>query len=294
MAVEKAGTILLNLETRKVALVFRDSYNDYSFPKGHVEKNENFKQCAVRETEEETLRANHLLIHQEVYISNYTTLYKREAECRYFIAVDDGPTTKNIDPDDREVLHWYDIDEVEDMLSYTDLKDMWKKIKTPITKILDNGGTISPEILTDLRICPTCYDRKNNHSLYGDNSDKFLYENLDFECFLCSNPRVNGHTIILSKPHYKDMMETPSSLCESIFDFAKYAMNAIKKIYNCESVYLCTMCDGPINHFHVQLIPRYSWEERGSKNFVKPRKEYTRDGKKIEALKEELHKYNLS
>ena len=54
-------------------------------------------------------------------------------------------------------------------------------------------------------------------------------------------------------------------------------MNIIKKIYNSESVYLCTMCDGPMNHFHVQLIPRYSFEKRGSKNFVKPRFEYKED-----------------
>jgi len=32
-----------------------------------------------------------------------------------------------------------------------------------------------------------------------------------------------------------------------------------------------------MNHFHIQLIPRYSFENRGSKNFVKPRMEYKED-----------------
>ena len=41
------------------------------------------------------------------------------------------------------------------------------------------------------------------------------------------------------------------------------------------------MSDGPMNHYHVQLIPRYSFEERGSKNFVKPRKEYVFDEQKL-------------
>ena len=63
-------------------------------------------------------------------------------------------------------------------------------------------------------------------------------------------------------------------------------MNIIKKVYNSESVYLCTMCDGPMNHFHVQLIPRYSFEKRGSKNFVKPRFEYNEDKEKLIKLRE--------
>ena len=45
------------------------------------------------------------------------------------------------------------------------------------------------------------------------------------------------------------------------------------------------MCDGPMNHFHVQLIPRYANEKRGSKNFVKPRQEYKEDKEKIKTLR---------
>ena len=45
------------------------------------------------------------------------------------------------------------------------------------------------------------------------------------------------------------------------------------------------MCDIPINHFHFQLIPRYSDEKRGSKNFVKPRKEYVKNENKINEIK---------
>ena len=63
-------------------------------------------------------------------------------------------------------------------------------------------------------------------------------------------------------------------------------MNIIKEVYETESVYLCTMCDGPMNHFHIQLIPRYSNEKRGSKNFVKPRFNYIEDKEKLEKLRE--------
>lgn len=119
-----------------------------------------------------------------------------------------------------------------------------------------------------------------------------LYQNDLFECFLVGNPRAEGHTVIISKTHYKDMMEIPDDLCEKVFVFAKKTMKILKQVYHAESVYLCTMCDGPMNHFHVQLIPRYAYEKRGSKNFVKEKKEYVEDKNKIteirNLLKDEL------
>jgi diadenosine tetraphosphate (Ap4A) HIT family hydrolase len=45
------------------------------------------------------------------------------------------------------------------------------------------------------------------------------------------------------------------------------------------------MRDGPMNHFHIQLIPRYASGKRGSKNFVKPRQEYKEGKEKIKTLR---------
>ncbi len=146
-------------------------------------------------------------------------------------------------------------------------------------------GTMTVKELVDSGICPTCYDKANNHILYGDNSHRLLYENAIFECFLAGNPRSSGHTIISTKTHYKDMMEAPEEVVAAVFVFARKCMNELKAVYGSESVYLCTMCDGPMNHFHVQLIPRYSCEERGSRNFVKERMEYSEDYGKIEAMR---------
>lgn len=147
---------------------------------------------------------------------------------------------------------------------------------------------ITNKELTDRGICPTCYDREHNHIVYGDNKNQMLYEDKEIECFLCNNPRAKGHTIISTKKHYKDMLELPDELCKNIYTFAKKVMNILKKVYQAESVYLCTMCDGPMNHFHVQLIPRYKEEKRGSRNFVKPRKEYKEEKEKIKEIRKSL------
>lgn len=289
MKVKKSGTILLNLQNKQIGLVYREDKKDYSFPKGHLEEGETLQECAIRETEEETMRVNHLLINREVDILKYITELNEEVECHIYISIDDGQTEKTIDLKDRENLKWVSYEEVEDTLSYNNLKEVWNKIKETIKTILDNNGKFSPANLTDLGICPTCYNKENNNCLYGDISDKLLFENDEFECFLVGNPRAVGHTAISTKRHYKDMMEVPDDLCSKIFIFAKKTMNILKKVYNAESVYLCTMCDGPMNHFHIQLIPRYSFEKRGSKNFVKLRKEYMQDKEKIDQIRKLLN-----
>lgn len=153
---------------------------------------------------------------------------------------------------------------------------------------LISDGKVGVVDIVDSGICPTCFDKRNNHVLYGNINDKIIYEDKDFECFLVGNPRAEGHVAISTKVHYRDMMEIDDDICIKIFLLSKNVMNVIKEVYCTESVYLCTMCDGPMNHFHVQLIPRYSFEKRGSKNFVKPRFEYVEDKEKIVLLREKL------
>ena len=167
--------------------------------------------------------------------------------------------------------------------------DNLKQLKNEEIVNLIKNREITVADIVDSGICPTCFDKQNNHILYGDNKDKMIFEDDDFECFLVGNPRAEGHTAISTKKHYKDMMEIDDKICNEIFILAKKIMNILKEVYNAESVYLCTMCDGPMNHFHIQLIPRYSFEKRGSKNFVKPRLEYREDKEKLLKLRNKIN-----
>lgn len=150
---------------------------------------------------------------------------------------------------------------------------------------------LTPGELVDLGICPTCFNRKNNGALYGDNSDKLIYEDKDIECFFVGHPRADGHMCISTINHYHDMSEAPDYINEKIIRFARQFMIIIKEVYKCERVYMCTMCDGPNNHYHIQLIPRYSYEKRGSKNFVKERHNYVYDEDKLNKAKEMIKNY---
>ena len=150
---------------------------------------------------------------------------------------------------------------------------------------------LSPGELVDLGICPTCFNREQSGALYGDTSQTLIYEDADIECFFVKNPRADGHMCISTISHYHDMSEAPDALNEKIVRFAKQFMEILRQVYGCERVYLCTMCDGPNNHYHVQLIPRYASEKRGSGNFVKPRMAYEFDREKFEAVKTLIGEY---
>lgn len=150
---------------------------------------------------------------------------------------------------------------------------------------------LTPGELTDLGICPTCFNRKHNGAIFGDDKDILVYKDKDIECFFAKNPRADGHLVISTEEHYHDLSEAPDYINEKIIRFTKELMKIIKEVFGCERVYLCSMCDGPNNHYHVQLIPRFKHEKRGSENFVKKRKEYVYDEDKFNKVKELINKY---
>ena len=150
---------------------------------------------------------------------------------------------------------------------------------------------LTPGELTDMGICPTCFNRECGGALYGDDTDTVIYRDEDIECFFVKNPRAAGHAAISTAVHYHDMSEAPDATNEKIVRFSAALMRIIREAYGCERVYLCTMCDGPNNHYHVQLIPRYANEKRGSTNFVKPRGAYVPDYERLELVRRLTREY---
>ena len=136
MKVKKAGTILINLKDGKIGLVYRCKKQDYTFPKGHLEKGETLQECAIRETIEETGRNCHLISSKEVKILYYLTPSGEDVESYIYLAEDDGNYNEKIAEKDREKLVWKSIDEVEETLSYQDLKEMWSDVRNKVEEIL--------------------------------------------------------------------------------------------------------------------------------------------------------------
>lgn len=131
----KAGCFLVNRETRKIAIIYREKQKDYSFPKGHLEENETLIECALRETAEETKRDGNILDETPI-IDIYKTGKGEECICYYYIAEDIGKSDNT--STDTHNLVWIDIDKVEEVLTYPHLIDFYKNVKDKILKLIND------------------------------------------------------------------------------------------------------------------------------------------------------------
>ena len=136
MATEKAGCFLIKKETREIALIYRQKQEDYSFPKGHMEKGETLKETAIRETAEETKRIAEIIEKYEPYIEKYTTPKGEHCICYMFFAIDKGKSDNN-SLDTHDVV-WTSLNKVEETLSYDSLKITWNSVKDTIIKIIED------------------------------------------------------------------------------------------------------------------------------------------------------------
>ena len=134
--IQKAGCILINKELKKVGLIYRKEYNDYTFPKGHLEKNETLTECAIRETAEETKRVANIIKENPIYIEHYINSNNEESDVYYYLAIDNGHS----DNDSLEVHELVSIEpnKVYDTLTFNSLKQVWINVKDEVNNILND------------------------------------------------------------------------------------------------------------------------------------------------------------
>ena len=126
MKYEKScGTIVIN--DNKV-LVIQQKQGFWGFPKGHMEQGENEIETAIRETKEET-NLDVIIEDKTRFCLTYFIEDKNiHKEVVYFVAKVDGKV--DIKPQIEEVnsIAWIDIAKVEDILTFDNLKELWKRI----------------------------------------------------------------------------------------------------------------------------------------------------------------------
>ena len=117
-------------------------------------------------------------------------------------------------------------------------------------------------------VCYSCH-----HAATGEvfQNEAIVYEDASFSVKLDPYPRTPGHTIVVYKPHREDISELSDAEAAALFQLCVRLVRALKQSLGAEKVYLNTMCDGGINHLHVQLFPRYAGDPIGSTRFVAPR-----------------------
>ena len=91
-----------------------------------------------------------------------------------------------------------------------------------------------------------------------------IYKNKNFIAFPDANPQTDGHTLIVSKKHFADVMEMPQELGGDLIDAVK-KIAELRMKNGAEGFNLITNCGKVagqiVMHLHFHFLPRKSGDE---------------------------------
>jgi 8-oxo-dGTP diphosphatase len=126
----KAGALVTKTENGKdyLLLVYRNLWHDYSFPKGSIEDGETAQEAALREVLEETgitVEVADALPSQEYEYPN-----SGKVRVKMFLAKPKAGSSVEEKTDEKPV--WVADEDVEKTLSYDDLKEYYREVRSKI------------------------------------------------------------------------------------------------------------------------------------------------------------------
>ena len=93
-----------------------------------------------------------------------------------------------------------------------------------------------------------------------------ILETKNLIVFLDISQATKGHTLIVSKKHYRTILETPSKISEEAFELAKKLGQIYIKVLKAKGINILTnayeAAGQSVPHFHIHVIPRYGIEDK--------------------------------
>ena len=98
----------------------------------------------------------------------------------------------------------------------------------------------------------------------GEIPSKKIYEDEIVLAIMDVNPRSNGHTLIIPKKHYQDLLDIDIETLNHIMKVAKEISNKLIEKLNCNGITLeqNNGISQEVKHFHLHIIPKYNRIEK--------------------------------
>ena|SRR3989338_8155571 len=155
--IAKAGAVVFRCQSSKVEvlLVHRAKQDDWTFPKGHVEKEEWLQEAALREVREETGVCSVTLGRlQDAY---YEDDAGRSVQLAMYLGVDidrPSPELQNA----RKGTAWVNLRDVAMKLTYENLREYWQKCVYPLLHKISRQPNVRAR-------CSVIYSSKESYGL---------------------------------------------------------------------------------------------------------------------------------
>mgnify|MGYP001561686996 CR=1 FL=1 len=102
----------------------------------------------------------------------------------------------------------------------------------------------------------------------GNISTKKIYENDLFLSIPDVNPRIKGHSLIISKKHFDTVLDLPITLGGELLDCIKNTSLKLIDEYHASGFNLINnnfdSAGQVVNHFHMHILPRKEKDALGS------------------------------
>lgn len=101
---------------------------------------------------------------------------------------------------------------------------------------------------------------------------KIIYEDDVCLAFLDLSQTTDGHTLVIPKKHYKNILEVDDETLAHLIVVTKKLANKIVKNLNANGVNILTnaneIAGQTVMHFHIHIIPRYNQDDKIEINFT--------------------------